>query len=310
MANKIWQDSWPDRNRQRNYPLAEDVTCLDNTGAFRIPEDFILGLRLPIDSGMIPDPGRFFLQTIAAFSTGYQITLGYHSIAGDIFSVAVAQISAENFEPNTVVLLTGQGDFAESIGHLMIGRLDSIARQPVGQFSFSLSTARLEPDCITPDIQGISAFRVRNRGVLSRRITADIEIAAGRNSRITVADGNKIVIDFIDGEGSVAACECEEAPGVPITHINGVGSGSNGDIGLAASNCLGVSSPGAGQLALSNSCAEPCCGCPELEAMAQKQSTYPSALESLKGFILRLDALGTSIQQTQQMSRLTRFCDP
>lgn len=308
MPNKIWQDSWPDRNRQRNYPLAEEASATDGTGAFKIPLDFLIGLRLPVDCGMVPDPGRFFILRIAAYSTGYQVTVGYQPVSGSAVVAAIASVSADGFTQNKIVPLLGQGDYEESVGWIMVGRLDSIASQPSGQFTFSVESGRLEADCIIPDIRGISGFRVENRGILSPRYTGDIELVAGRNSRISGSSG-VITVDFIDGEGSIEDCECEEDPGTPVLRINGVGPGPTGDIAIPTGTCLGLTA-GTNQISLTNECAQPCCGCPELEVLTQRVSTIPSQLATLRGFVTRLENLGQTTQQVLLGSRLgNRVCD-
>ena len=42
MPLSTWNLEWLNHNSQRNYPIADDATGYDETGTFKIPEDFIV----------------------------------------------------------------------------------------------------------------------------------------------------------------------------------------------------------------------------------------------------------------------------
>ena len=309
MPTNVWNASWLAQNRERNYPLAEDATRKDTSGAFTLPTDFIVELCLPVDVGMLPDPTQFFLKNLAVFATGYTITIGYQPASGPAIDAAVAQISASGFSANKTFRLLGVGDFDESKGWVTIGSLDRIREQPGGAFTFVLSGGRLEPDAIKPDIQGVSSLRVQNGQNISRRVTGDAVFVSGTNFRIDLS-GQSFVFNAIQGEGLQSNCDCEEPIGQPILTINGQGPGPDGDFALQAGDCMASQAITNGML-IKNTCAVPCCGCPEMKEVAAKLLPLSGEISTMKGLAARLDGSVSTAQSYILGSRLgSRACTP
>ena len=81
MPRGTWNLEWLNHNSQRAYPLAEDATKVDVTTDFTLPDDFIVGLYIPVQGTMNVDPSLFFLRSLAIFSTGYNLSIAYHNPA-------------------------------------------------------------------------------------------------------------------------------------------------------------------------------------------------------------------------------------
>lgn len=266
----LWNADFLNHNSQRRYPLADDADGVDESGAFKIPTDFMLEIYLPIHAGLNVDSSRFFIQEISAQSTGYAITIGYQPFEGDAIAVAVAMIPRPVHKLYNVYKVGGRDDFFDTEGRVCVGRLDNTDDQPPGVWTFALEHTRIDPDCVRPILRGISSITCVSGSQRSQPLYGHIEIRVGANMRIapTIVAGQPTVITIsaIDGEGTVEDCVCEgdAALTAPIFSINGVRPKPDGDIDLLAGTCLAWETVENG-LKLDNTCAAPCCGPVELE---------------------------------------------
>lgn len=293
----IWNLQWLNLNGQRRYPLADDAGGMDITGSFKLPDDFLLELDLPVHAGFDVDPGRFFIKHIGAYATGYSIVVGYQPVDGNAVDVATALIARQLHKRNTMYALGGIAPFEDSIGKVMIGNLESIDQQPPGFFTFGLTATRLEPDAIRPIIRGVSALVVVNNEQKSVRLTGDVELVAGANFQLVpvIQSGQdpQIIFNAIEGEGTVQECVCEGDAAVtePIKKFNGIQPTPTGDFTLVGSECIQIE-PIANGLRIINTCAKPCCGCEELERITQDLERLKQEAVNVEGFA---DSLQTSV---------------
>lgn len=254
--------------------MADDADATDTTGGFKLPNDFLVELDLPINAGMNVGSAGFFLQSVSAFAGGYGIVVGYQPTSGDAVTVATALIPRQGFTRNVVFALGGVGDFADSVGKVVIGRLENIDDQPPGFWEFELASTRLDPDAVRPMIQGVTSISCVNADQESVKLTGDVEFVAGANMQIVtvVQDGQDPIIRFnaISGEGTVDECVCEgdAAETEPIKTINGVSPTTAGDLTLNGSDCVQIT-PITNGIRITDVCAQPCCGCAELERITQ-----------------------------------------
>lgn len=283
-----WNLQFQNHNSQRNYPLADDASCTDDSGSFVIPTDFILELDLPLHAGMDVDTSRFFIKHIGAYQLGYSVVIGYQPAEGDAIDVAVALIARPSHTPGETYTVGGKGDFSDTVGKIVIGRLDNIDNQPAGFWTFSLANTRIDPDALRPIIRGVSSITCVNGSQRSQPLFGHIELRGGANMQITpvVVSGQDPVIIFsaINGEGTVAECVCEgdSRPTEPITSINGIRPKPNGDMTFVGGTCVQID-PLANGLRINNTCASPCCG--------------PAELERITADLERLGQQATSVQQ-------------
>lgn len=289
---------WLNHNGQRSYPLADDASGLDESGSFALPRDFLVELYLPIHAGMDVDPARFFVRNIGAYTTGYSVVVGYQPADdSEPINVASASIPRQGFSRNLSFALGGIGDFDDTVGKLVIGRLDNIDQQPPGFWSFTLENARLDPDTIRPIIRGVSAIVCVSGNQRSVPLRGDIELIAGANMRITpiISLGSDPIIRFdaISGEGTVEECVCEGDLAVtdPIVTVNGVSPTPTGDFNLIGSACVGIE-PIQNGIRIVDTCASPCCGCPELERITADLERLRQQVAAVDIFV---DQLGESV---------------
>ena len=294
MAFRNWNLEWLNLNAQRAYPLAADATATDQTASFELPPDFIVAMYLPIHSGLSVQPGRFFVKTIGAYASGYNVVIGYAADSGNI-AVATALISKSTFTPNQSYALGGIGDFADTVGRIVIGSLDNIEQQPAGQFEFSLTGGRLETDVVRPMIRGVSSLQAQNGGSLSEKLYGTIVVTAGKNMRITAVPGNddndpQLIFDAIEGAGLTSECACAEiANSVPIRTINGIPPTSDGDFSLLGDDCIQLD-PIDNGLQLTDDCSKPCCGCTELATVTTTLTQLATQANTLENFLAGLES--------------------
>jgi hypothetical protein len=303
-----WNLEFLNHNSQRSYPLAADATKTDTTGSFVIPDDFLVGLDLPISPAMDMSTGTFFIRQIGLYASGVQLIMSCDSGVG-IVDVASTLIPSYQFTRNKVFTLGGIDPFDDVTGKVVVSRLDTIQLQPTGLFNFNLADTRIEPQCIRPMIRGISSIRVASsNGILGDRLYGDIELVAGRNIQLTTINTlleTKVVISAISGEGTISDCTCTgEASNAPcIKTINGIAPAPDGNFNLVGDDCLTFSSVANG-LQLTDSCCAPCCGCPELEAITQNLELFNSQRISLQQFVDRLSAENSAFNATVLGARL------
>lgn len=288
-----WNLEFLNHNSQRHYPLADTATGVDQTGSFTLPDDFLVELDLPVHAGLDVDPSSFFIQHVGAYSTGYSVIVGYQPASGPAVTVATALIPSQAHQRNATYALGGTGDFDDTVGKLVIGRLDSIANQPPGFWQFDFEATRLDPDAVRPIIRGVSSITCVNGDQSSPKLYGDITLVAGNNMQITpiTISGQDPIISFsaINGEGTVDNCVCEgnAVPSSPIYTINGVKPTPAGDIAIVGSACVSVQ-PITNGVSITDTCAQPCCGPSELEVITQDLERLGSQAASVQQFVNQL----------------------
>src|SRR5262245_9756663 len=290
-----WNVEFSNLNSQRRYPLADDADSVDTSGSFKLPTSLLLELDLPIHAGLNVDPARFFLKSIGSYATGYFLVVGYQPATGDAVDVATALVPREGHTPLTIYALGGISPFDDTVGKVVVGRLDDADLQPAGQWDFDLDNGRLDPDCVRPIIQGVSALVLVNGASRSVRIQGDVELRAGTNVRlvpILVAGQDPVVrIDAVSGEGTTEECDCEgeSAPKEPILTIEGIPPTPSGDFTFVGGDCIRID-PIEHGLRFTDTCAKPCCGCAELERLTNDLKLLGSQADGVEQFVHELSS--------------------
>tara|TARA_B100000745_G_scaffold296963_1_gene243134 strand:+ start:5900 stop:6853 length:954 start_codon:yes stop_codon:yes gene_type:complete len=308
MPLSTWNLEWLNHNSQRKYPLADDASRYDSgaDASFRIPDDFIVQIDLPIHSAMEMDPSGFFIRQIVATGTGYSIVVAFQQSAVSAVDVAAAHIpiSSHTTEYKTYAL-GGIEPFDDTIGKITINSLAGISLQPAGLWNFTRAGAGLTPDAIRPIIQGVQSISVaQSAGISSNKLYGDIELIAGDNIELIV-DGQEVWISAIDGAGTVATCECEgDAAALPcIKTINGIPPNNEGQMYLVGDDCLEFSSS-ENAIEVADKCCAPCCGCTELEAITKDLERFLQQQSNLEVFVKELKTSVTEMNITVLGSRL------
>jgi len=303
-----WNLEFLNHNAQRSYPLTADATKQDITASFTIPDDFLVGLDLPVSPAMDMETGRFFIRQLGLFASGIQLILAYDT-GSEIYDVASGLIPTTSEVKNKVFTLGGIDPYDDIIGKVVVGRVDTIKLQPNGLFEFNLAGSRIEPQAIRPMIKGISSLRVSNAaGTSSERLYGDIELVAGNNiqlSTVVTSAETKVIISALSGEGTIEQCICEgEAASIPcIKTINGIPPTPDGNFSFIGDDCLDFTAISNG-LKLTDSCCQPCCGCAELEAITRDLERFAGQRASLELFINQLAAETAAFDSTVLGARL------
>lgn len=305
-----WNLEFLNHNAQRSYPLTDDSSKTDTSGAFTIPNDFLVMMDVPVSTAMDMETGRFFIRQIGLFASGVQLIVAYDSqSASSIVDVATALIPTSNFTRNKVVSLNGIEPYDDINGKVVIGRIDTIQAQPSGLFEFTLEGTRLEPQVVRPMIRGITSLSVSNSvGTVSDRYYGDIELVAGNNIQLSVIPGtqsSQIIISAINGEGTVNTCVCEgDAVDVPcIKTINNVAPTPDGNFNFLGNDCIEFI-PLANGIKVIDKCCSPCCGCPELEAITKDLERFANQRSLLELFVNQLATEVATFDTTVLGSRL------
>lgn len=306
----LWNQEWLGQNAQRRYPLSDDSSGVDTSGSFRLPGDFLVNLDLPIAAAASADPSRFFLRQIGVYATGVSLLIGYQPVVGTAVDVATALIPGDTFTPNRTYALAGVDDFADTVGTVTIGKLSSLDEQPAGLFTFVLDNARIEPDCVRPQLRGFGGLYVRRGQELLGPFYGDIELVAESNCELTpsVVDGTpQILISAVEGAGLAEPCVCADADAAapPIYRVNNVTPTAAGDLSVIGDDCLQITTfPGG--IKIEDACSKPCCGCEELEAITRDLESFGAKFTTLENFLNRLEG---SVQQTSLVVLGSRLND-
>lgn len=285
-----WNLQWLNHNAQRSYPLTERATKRDTENTFTIPDSFIVALYFPIHAGTAFTPSGFYISSIATSPAGFNIIIGYSDGTSSNAKVAAANIARANYEPNTAYALAGVNGFYDSIGYVVLGTLDEIDKQPPGLYNFTPTSGEIESDAIRPMLRAVSSLRVLNNNEYSDRIYGHVTLVAGANVRIVTSkadDETFITIDAVNGENLNETCLCDVASTGPcITSINGVTT-PDGNFVLSPNTCTSLVQIQNG-LKIEDTCAQPCCGCSELDALRDQVNRFGDGITTLQNFVTRL----------------------
>lgn len=305
MAIGNWNLQWLNHNSQRSYPLTEKATKTDTLTTIRLPDSFILALYFPVHAGLDVAPDRFFLKNLLITPTGYNVSVGYDD-NGTVYEVAAVNIAKSVHVPNRTYALAGFDSFADCVGQIVIGKLDEVEKLPPGLYTFAYADGALESDTIRPMIRGVSSLRVQNGAELSERLYGDITLIAGTNMRLGVnsgIDGPEVVFNAISGENLNVDCICQVPDtGECIRCINGVCS-DDGTFTFASGPCIEITPTNNG-IVITDTCAQPCCGCAELDALNGQIDRFSDGVNTLQNFVTRLSSEVTQMSLVVLGSRL------
>jgi hypothetical protein len=215
-------------------------------------------------------------------------------------------VAAATHVTNSTYAVAGVDDFSDTIGQITIGKLDEISTLPPGLYSFAPEAGELETDAIRPMIRGISSIRAINGTEVSESLYGDVEFVAGTNIRIDVSNVNnnpRVTFNAISGLNLSEVCECNEnKTGECIRCINGVCSG-DGTFTLGGSACIQVTESDNG-VVITDTCALPCCGCEELDALKNQIDRFNDGVTTLQNFVTRLSSEVTQMSLVVLGSRL------
>ncbi len=303
-----WNLQWLNHNSQRSYPIADWGSSVDQTGTIEIPDSFILALHFPVHAGLAVTPEKFYIQGLGIYPTGYSVAIGYDDGTANPPIVANVNIARAQHTDYRTYALSGADDFDDSVGQIVIGKLDDIDALPPGYYTFEPAATPIETDAIWPMIRGISSLIVVNGSDRSARVYGDVELVAGDNFRIVanLIDGfsPQIVFSAIAGEGLNATCACEgETDGQCLRFINGIPPLPDGNFRVVGNKCIDIQ-PIANGLQFADICSEPCCGNAELDALIRQIDRFADGVVTLQNFAGEVGGEVTQMTQVVLGSKL------
>lgn len=301
-----WNLQWLNHNSQRAYPLTERASKTDTSNTITIPDSFIVALYFPIHSGTTFSPTGFFVKSLLISATGFNIVIGYSNGTTSV-DVAAANIARSSYVANRAYSLAGIDNFYDSVGYVVLGNLDEIDQLPPGLYTFSPAAGELESDAIRPMLRAVSRLQVINNNETSEYIYGDVTLVAGTNVRISVSSAageTTITFDAISGENLNQDCLCDiYDAGDCITAINGVHA-VGGNFLIAPDDCTQITEISGG-IKISDICAQPCCGCTELNALVAQIDRFGDGITTLQNFVTRLGSEVTQMSLVVLGSRLS-----
>jgi hypothetical protein len=279
------------RNSLVNYPLREDATRTDKTGAFTLPNSVIVDFVLVVPENKAS--ASVYLRKLTYL--GNLLSLELADDADNAVTVIVVDITTHTKYQGYDVI--GIGQYLSSSGRIILGDLAPLSIISNGQYEFAFATTAFEPTTFRPDIRGINGLILVNNNVAASPIYGDVQFVAGTNIKLEEVTPGVIRINAISGEGLVPTDPCATAFPLPpaIRTINGFGPDGNGNFAVQGSACMVVSGQ-AGILSITDVCSSSCCGCAELEWVTERMEILLQQNVEINGYVNELQSSLTNFQ--------------
>lgn len=279
------------RNSLINYPLREDATRVDQTGAFTLPNSVIVDFVLVVPENKAS--AAVYLRKLTYL--GNLLSLELADDSGNAVTVIVVDITTHTKYQGYDVI--GIGQYLSSSGRIILGDLSPLTSMSNGQYTFAFIATAFEPTTFRPDIRGVNGLILVNNNVASNPIYGDVQFVAGTNVELVETSPGVIQINAISGEGLNTVDPCATAFPLPppIRTINGFGPDNNGNFSIIGSACMTVGGA-SGTLTLADTCSSSCCGCAELEWITQRMEVLMQQNVELNEYINNLQASFNNFQ--------------
>lgn len=293
MATEVINPGWYDQNEERQYPLADDATVTSTSGV-RLPDALIVDLVLSAPVNVAPE--TIFLSEVKGFGAG--LTLSF-SVGSTVVAVATIPSSHARFDNYAVSAQNSSG----ISGRIVIGDPAALAELSVQDLVFDLAAGKLALPVVKPKLGGISSLSIKTSDGVTHALTGDVVLQAGTNFAVSIDGSGNVVLGAVGGVvyDDRYSCNTDSTGRVPVRSIAGAVPDGDGNISLVGSACLQISAQ-ASTLFMQDTCAQPCCGCDELnatkDAEASLQGNIADTLAILKDLETRLGQLEQSFAST------------
>lgn len=276
---------WLDGNMHRNYPIADDCSCMSNGGII-LPSSFLVDIDINVP--VLPEndaEDRFFISALSRTGSEFRIELSYHAASEDLVCGLTGPISLDirntaSVEDRTVAinpygeLPATHSELANISGNVIIGTC--LDMQDIGALTFPWAANSTRATNILSVRVHVTDFGLHHieaddsyGGVTT--FTNDFVIKAGPGIKFTTTDdgaGNvSLVVERIatvEG-GSSQPQSVEDVVnavlsmiGTPIRRINGIAPDENGTFTIGGGDCTKVE-PASNGVSIHNPCSTPCC---------------------------------------------------
>ena len=269
--------SWNQFNQARSFPLLYASTGLSTEKHFRIPDDLLVGIYLSYAfGGNFYDPGGFYIGEVVYYHTGVSLSIFYQPTEGAAgIRVAETTIDLTHNPSKIATLMSVHPNFF--YGHILFGEFHGLAEQPAGEWKFTHEAAAIDPFCIRPTADGMSALYVQNGGRVSGPLYGEVTLSSGERISLEVLSGSNMLNcpeDTPVGSGTEVIISSSNEAGGPggsasrcVQSINGVVPDEDGNIQIIGTSCLDINTSQESTLVFNDTCAQPCCTCKELEPL-------------------------------------------
>lgn len=277
-------------NSLRNYPIRDGLNRTDVTGAFVIPQDFIVDFQLAASSDVTQ---RYYISQVFNQVTQFllEISDSTNTVVGS-FVIPVA-----NFVNNSdFYLQTTPGNYQYASGRITIGSLLSILNQPAGIFSFTINNSEFLSRTIIVSVAAINQFTFTDSKGNTQSLTNVVNVVARNNLRYSYDSVHSLLIlDAGDGLGLNTQCKTITC----VQSINGVTPDpSTGNISFIGLDCSNISTNTPATLQLNDSCCTPCSGCNDLSTLTSRVNQLELSANNLKNFYSYLNTQLTAFTNT------------
>ena len=276
--------SWTHYNKARRFPLMFDSTAVSKDGLFTIPDDLIVSLYLSCNvSGTHDDPGLFYIGELTYYHTGFVLEI-YYGMGDAGQKVAETTVDLSSGTMPKVVQLLGLNPMILS-GLIVLGDIERLSRQPVGEWSFDPSATMLDPFCVRYVAKELSELYVQSQGQLMGPFHGTVTFEEGENITLGIRTNEDLNCLYPTISGSmtevVIHANNPEAHSSRFRSINGVFPDETGNITFKGMNCLDIRPEGVHTLVFDDKCAQPCCSCTELVPIEEKIKEITSSMQQL-----------------------------
>lgn len=284
---------WYDQNQTRRYPFADNAAMVSTDGVVTISDAFLVDLVLSVPLSF--DPSTFYVSRIRGYGGGVIVTISSGST-----EVATASIPASHslFDAYAVSPLTPDN----IIGQVVVGSPEALQALSVYDATFDFGATPVMVTCVRPRLAGVDSITVRTADGRTFQLKGQVRFVAGENTTVAVA-ADTIAVNVDGGViyDNRYGCNTDLSGRIPVLSINGVLPDNNGNIDLIGTNCVAVT-PGTAAVTLSDTCAKPCCGCAELDAITTGEESLKQSLNNVLSFLIglegKVDALATSFNRS------------
>ncbi len=157
-------------NTIRNFPIREGLSRTDTSGAFTIPDDFMVDLLLSVSS----DPAtRVYISRIVNMPDEIEIEFALY---GSATQIGVVSLNPAGHSRYTTYYMAASNNYAAATGKLVVGEISTITTLPYGTFTFDQTTTEVEARTVVPGLATVSRFVFRNADGTSFSVTGDVTI--------------------------------------------------------------------------------------------------------------------------------------
>ncbi len=288
---EVFNEQWLDQNSDRAYPLYDEATRLDITSLFELPNSLIVDLQIAAPASYAAT--GWFISQVAAYGSGLVIT---YAVTG-VGNVATSTIPLDNFVEFTSFQITPLPGYPQVGGVVTIGSALAAVAAAVSTYSFTQTATQLLPTVIFPAAPAVASITFVDSFGVSTVLTGAVVLAAGSNASIGIS-GQTITLGMDTGVLIEDPCACTDTGGnkrTAVKSINGVTPDVAGNLQIVPVGCPTIEA-GLAQITLSDTCAQPCCGTPEITtlvdtatALDQKQAELANLEAAIEAGLRQLD---------------------